>query len=58
MSGKGDNRRPTAVSQGEVDRNWDRIFGKEKPAPAAPDGAYGDPDHRQHLDSFYGPKKG
>lgn len=30
MAGKGDWRRPSRVSQEEVDANWDRIF-KKKP---------------------------
>jgi hypothetical protein len=28
MNGKGDRRRPSQVSQEEIRKNWERIFGK------------------------------
>ena len=31
MSGKGDKRRPTMVSESVSKANWDRIFGKKEP---------------------------
>lgn len=30
--GKGSNQRPSQVPKNKYDENWDRIFGKKKPA--------------------------
>lgn len=30
MSGKGDTRRPTQVTEEEMEENWKRIFGPKK----------------------------
>ena len=46
--GKGSNQRPSDVPKEQFDKNWDKIFSKDKPQTTVRCGGCGEPWVRDH----------